>query len=114
MHHALPMCIVERFGHVRRDAQRVIHRKLMFPVQLLAKILPFHIRHHVEEERVRLTRIEQRKDVRMLKVGRRLDLGQEAFGAHNGSKFGLQDLQGDLALMFEVVGQIDRGHAAFA
>ena len=47
-------------------------------------------------------------------VGGRLDLGQEAFGSDDCCEFWLQDLQRDLALVLEVIGQVDRRHAALA
>ena len=56
----------------------------------------------------------QRQDVRVLQVGGRLDLGQEALGPHHGSQLGFQDLERDLALMAEVLGQVDSGHPALA
>ena len=83
----------------------------MVPVQLVAKGLSFDVGHHVKEERVRLAGIEQWEDVRMTEVGGRLDLGQEAFGSDHGGQLRLQNLQRDLALVLEVVGQVDRGHA---
>ena len=65
-------------------------------------------------ERLRLARVEQREDVRVLEVGRRLDLGEEPFGTDHCGQLGLEDLQGDLAFVLQVVGQVDRGHPAFA
>ena len=50
----------------------------------------------------------------MLEVGRRLDLGQEALGADDRGQLRLQDFERDLTLVLEVVGEIDRGHAALA
>ncbi len=50
----------------------------------------------------------------MLKVRRRLDLGQEPLGSDHRCQFRLQYLEGDLALVLQVVGQVDRSHAAFA
>ncbi len=50
----------------------------------------------------------------MLQVRRRLDLGQEALGTDDGGQLGLQDLERDLALVLEVVGQVDGGHPALA
>ena len=52
--------------------------------------------------------------MRVSQIRCRLDLGQEAFGTDNCCEFGLQDLQRDLTFVPEVVGQVDRGHAAFA
>ncbi len=46
----------------------------------------------------------------MLQIRGRLDLGQEPLGSHDCSELGLQDLQGDFALMLQVVGQVDGGH----
>ena len=38
----------------------------------------------------------------------------EALGADDGGEFGLQDLEGDLALVLEIVGEVDGRHAALA
>ena len=50
----------------------------------------------------------------MSEVGRRRDLTQESLVAQRRGELGPQDLQRDLALVLEIVGQIDRGHAARA
>jgi hypothetical protein len=54
----------------------------------------------------------ERKDVGVLEVGRNLDLGQETFGTDNGGQLGLEHLQRDLALVLEVIGQVDGRHPA--
>ena len=43
-----------------------------------------------------------------------LDLAQEPLGADHGGELGLEDLDGDLAVVLEVLGEVDRGHAARA
>ena len=48
----------------------------------------------------------------MLEVRSRLDLGQEPLGTDDRREFRLQDLQRDLALVLDVVRQVDRRHAA--
>ena len=50
----------------------------------------------------------------MLQVGGGLDLGEEALGADDGGELGAQDLDGDLAVVLEVLGEVHRGHAARA
>ena len=50
----------------------------------------------------------------MLQVGGRLDLGQEALGADHGGELGPQHLERDLAVVPQVVGEVDRRHAAGA
>ena len=52
---------------------------------------------------------EMRQDMWMLEVRRRLDLGQEPLGADNRSQLGLEDLEGYVAVVLGVLGQIDRG-----
>ncbi len=48
----------------------------------------------------------------MLQGGGGLDLDHEAVGAEDGGELGLEDLDGDLAVVLEVVGEVDGGHAA--
>ncbi len=50
----------------------------------------------------------------MLEIGGRLDLLHEPLGPEHGGEFGSQDLDGDFALVFEVLGEVDGRHAAFA
>jgi len=49
--------------------------------------------------------------VRVLQPGGGLDLGQEPLGAEHGAKFLMQYLDRDLAVVAEVVRQINGGHA---
>jgi hypothetical protein len=39
---------------------------------------------------------------------------EEAFGTERGGEIGVQDLDGDVAIVLDVVREIDRGHAARA
>ena len=50
----------------------------------------------------------------MVEPGGDLDLGQEALGAEDHAQLGAEDLEGHLAVMLHVVGQVDGGHAALA
>ena len=50
----------------------------------------------------------------MLQVGDGLDLAEEPLGADDGREVGPEDLDGDLALVAEVAGEVDGGHAALA
>jgi hypothetical protein len=43
---------------------------------------------------------------------RRLDLLHESFGTQHGGQLGLEDLDRNLAVVLEILGEIDRGHAA--
>jgi hypothetical protein len=50
----------------------------------------------------------------MLEAGCQLDLAQKALGAEDGAEFRAEHLDGHLAPVLEVLGEIDRGHAAGA
>ncbi len=50
----------------------------------------------------------------MLQVRGGLDLAEEPLGADDGGEFGAEDLDGDLAVVLEVMREVDGGHAALA
>ena len=50
----------------------------------------------------------------MLEVGGELDLGQEPLGADHGGELGPEHLERDPAVVAEVLGEVDGGHAAGA
>src|SRR6188768_2138443 len=58
------------------------------------------------------SRVDQSEDMGMLQVGRDADLTQEPVPAQCGGKLGVQYLEGDGALMLDVVRQEDGRHAA--
>ena len=58
--------------------------------------------------------VEQRQDVGVPEAGRGLDFAEEALGAECGGEFGAEHLDGDLAVVLEVLGEVDGGHAALA
>ena len=50
----------------------------------------------------------------MLEPGGELDLAEEALGAERGGELGMEHLERDRAVVPEVLGQVDGGHAAAA
>ena len=88
--------------------------ELPLAVEPLAERSPLDERHHVEEEPVGVARVEQREDVRVLERRGGPDLEHEPVGAEHGGELGPQHLDRHLAVVLQVVGQIDRGHAALA
>jgi hypothetical protein len=106
--------VVQGVGHLGGDPDGVGHRQLLLPIEALPERLALDERHHVEQEAVGLARVEQGQDVRVLQVGGELDLGQEALGPDHGCELGAQELQGDPAIVAEIMCQVDGGHAAGA
>ncbi len=50
----------------------------------------------------------------MVQPGGDLHFREEAFGAQRGGELGAEDLDGDVAIVPEVAGEVDGGHAAGA
>ena len=82
-------------------------------LSLLAERLAFDVRHHVVQEPIR--RCPSRRAAGCAdgwSARRGLDLHHEALGAEHRCELGLEDLHRDQAVVLEVLGQIDGGHAA--
>ena len=111
---ALGVGMLQRVGDFTRDAQRVGNRQLSLAFEALAERLAAHERHHVVQQGVGFTGIEQRQDVRMLQPRRGADLGEEAFATEGRTKIGMQHLDGDIALVPQIMREVHGGHAAGA
>ena len=61
-----------------------------------------------------LAGVEQRQDVRILQVGGRRDFLNESLCPEDGGEFGAQHLHRHLAMVFQVLGEVNRGHATRA
>ncbi len=112
--HTVAVRVVQGRGDLPRQLRGVFDREPAFTVQANAQRLALHHRHHVIEEPVGLARIVQRQDVRMIEPGRDPDLAQEPFGAEHGRQLRPQHLERDPAVVPQVLGQVDRCHAALA
>ena len=112
--HPVPVGVVERGGHLGGQAHRVAHRQLLLAAEPVAQALAVHERHDVVRGAVHLPAVDQAEDVGVLQRRDGLDLTQEALGADDGGQLGAEDLDGDLAVVLEVLGEVDRGHAALA
>jgi hypothetical protein len=61
---------------------------------------------------IHLVRVVQRQDMRVMEAGCGLDLLEEPRRAHRCGDVGTQDLHGDRAFIFQVVGEEDGRHPA--
>ena len=114
MHDPLAVRVVERARHLPGDSQRLLEPQLLFAVELVAQRFAADEGQHVVEEAAFGARVDQREDVRVVEPGRDLDLGQESLAAQHRAQFGPQHLERHLAVVLEVGGQVDGGHAAGA
>ena len=110
--------IAQRVRHLARDAQGVVERELLLALQPVTQRLPFDEWHDVVEEgagRVRRSPgVVEGEDVGMVQVGGRCDLTEETLGPEGEHQRGAEHLYRDLALVLDVVREIDRGHPARA
>ena len=115
MDDAVAVGVVERTRHFLREADGVVDGELLLAAEAAARSdSPATIRHDIVEEPVGLARVDQAEYVRVLQVGGDPDLGEEAVAADDGAQLGMEDLDGDLAAVLQVLGEVDGGHAALA
>ena len=58
--------------------------------------------------------VEEREDVGVLEAGGGADFGEESLGAYDGAQFRAQELDGNEAVVLQVAGEVDGGHATAA
>jgi hypothetical protein len=114
VHHVVAVGVVQRGGDLAGDGEGVGQRELPLALEPLAQRAAFHVGHDVEEQLARLARVVHRQDMRVVEAGGQLDLAEEALGADRGGKVGAEDLERDLTVVAEVLGQEDDGHPALA
>ena len=104
--------VTQRVGHLTGNANGRIDGQLPLAVEARAQRFTGHQRHHVVQQRIRFTGIEQRQDMRVLQLGSRAHFAEEAFAAERHPEVGVEHLDGDVPLMAEIVREADGGHAA--
>ena len=106
--------VVERVGHLDSDAQRLVDRHGGAVREAVTQRLPLHHRHDEIQEAARFTGVVEGQDVRMVQACGELDLPEKALAAERLREVGPQHLDRDVAAVLQVVGEVDRRHAALA
>ena len=119
MHEALPMREVETGADFLSDAERVLQRQRPPPPplvleQALAQRAAGHVRLHVVQHASSFARIDERNDVGMGQLRGDADFTKEPFGPESRGDLRAQNLDGHLATVLLLVGEIDGRHAATA
>jgi hypothetical protein len=110
MDHVVAMRVVERVRDLSRDPDRLIDAELFLAIEFVAQRLALDVRHDVIEEGVGFARVEQRKDMRVLEIGRRFDLLDKPLGAQDGREFGTEHFDRHLAVVPHVMREVHRCH----
>ena len=114
MHDTLSVGIGQAVGNLPCDSDRILEGQLPFPIQPVPERFAVHERHDVVEESVSLSRIVHRQDMGMSEASGYLNLPEEPLGTKGDGEFGVQDFDGHLPAVFQVIGEVDRRHATSA
>ena len=114
MDHAERVRVRERVGHLAEDAHRLGDRKLADTIEPRAQRLAVDVRHHVEEKALDGARVVEGQDMRVRQLGRDFDFPEKSLGSERGGELGTEHLDGDLAPVAHVVGEVDGRHPAGA
>jgi hypothetical protein len=96
--HAIPNCFVER--------------KIPFVLKPPAKRPALDVRHDIEHESIRLARVMERENVRVLQPRGGLDLRQKPLNSQRSGDVRMEDFDSDVSLVAEIPGEIYRRHSA--
>lgn len=96
------------------DRERLLQRELLLVPEAVPQRLPFHHGHDIVEQPGRFAAVEQGENVGMPELGRGMDLGEEALGAHHEAELRPEHLEGHFATVLEIAGEVHRGHPALA
>jgi len=114
VHDAALVRMGERVRHLHGKAQRLADREWRLAPQPIPQRLPSHERHHVVEQPIRLTRVDQHESVRMVELRGDAILPQELLGAHRLGGLAAEHLEGDGPIVLAIRRVEDHAHAAFA
>jgi hypothetical protein len=102
----------ERVGDLLEQPHGLVDGKLSHAVEPRPQRFALYERHDVVEEPLGRPGIVERENVGVLHLGDDMDLAGEPVGSHRGGQLGAEDLEGDVAVVLEVVRQVHGGHAA--
>ncbi len=114
MHDSLGVRVLKGARNLARQPHCLLHRQRPIALQTVPQRLSGDIRHDVIQEAACVARVVQRQDVGVLQTGGDLDLAQKALRAHRHGQLWAQHFERDGSIMFQVTGEIHRGHSAMA
>src|SRR5829696_6103222 len=106
------MRVIERAGDCRPYAHRLVDWELLLACEPSAQRLAGDEWHDVKQQTVRFARIEERKKIRMLQIGRDANLAEEALDTEHGTELRIDHLERDVPRVPDVAGEIHGGHTA--
>ena len=114
VHHVGAMGVAQRIRHLARDLERVVDGELAFPGQTLPEGLSLDVRHDIVGHALSLIGIVERQDVGMVETRGDLNLAEKPDRSYLRGDVGAEDLDGNRALVLEVMGEVDPCHPTLA
>src|SRR6185503_12760397 len=114
MNHSVRVRVVQSIRDSDGHSHCFLYRKLFLPRQTRPQCLAVDKRHDVVKKTVCCTRIEQRQKIRMLKVRCNPDLGEKPLFTEYRTELRIEKLQSDMAVMPQILREINRRHSAGA
>ncbi len=111
MEHTLPVGVVERLGGFGGNAHRLLDRQLSFAGDPVPQRLPVHEWHGEPEMPGGFPRVEHGEDMGVLQAGSHFHFAVETLGPQDVGQLLVQHLERHRALVLEILGQEDGGHA---
>src|SRR2546427_659760 len=110
MHDIMAVGVAQGVRHLPGDLQGVPKRQLFLMREPVSQRFALDVGHDVEEESLRLPGVVERQDVGMVEPSRGVYLAEKPLRAERCGQLGLQDLNGDLAVVLPVLSEVDRRH----
>jgi hypothetical protein len=111
MHEAGRMCIVQSVCDLGGEGKRVVDRKGLLFLEAAAEGLTCHERHDVIRRALDRAGIEKWKNVRMRETCHDPDFARKAFGGYRLRDFEAEELEGDRAVVLDVMGEVYNRHS---
>jgi hypothetical protein len=119
---AVGVRVAQGVGDFAGDLECVIDGELLSRGRGGAEGLAVDERHDVEQQshvvrrgsRLDHAAVEERQNVGVRQAGCGLDFRRKRSAPSAAASFGAEDLDGDLAVVLQILGEVDRGHAALA
>jgi hypothetical protein len=112
--HPLAVRVRERVRYFPRDSRRCVNGELPLAAHSQTESLSAHVGHHVIEKGFDVSRVVERKDVRVLKAREQPDLADETQLTRLGAGIRVQNLEGNLPLVSRVAREVNGSERALA
>ena len=114
MDDALAVGVFQGRSNLFGNTECLLNTELLLVREATAQGVTLDVRRYIVDEPGCLARVMQREDVGVVQTGRNGDLAEKPLGSYGGGNLRLEHLDGDLAVVLEVLGEIHGRHPSGA